>query len=126
MFDRIILDAPCSGLGVLRRNPDAKWVLSKSNLASYQNRQATFLNTLAPLVKIGGTLVYTVCSIEPEENEDVVVRFLKERPSFTVDTELRDLLPEMSLFIDGQGLFRTFPHTSNMDGFFAVRLKRTR
>jgi 16S rRNA (cytosine967-C5)-methyltransferase len=126
MFDRIILDAPCSGLGVLRRNPDAKWVLSKSNLASYQNRQVTFLDTLTPLVKIDGILVYTVCSMEPEENEGVVEAFLKEHPSFIIDKDFRNLLPEMSLFIDKQGFFRTYPHTSNMDGFFAVRLRRTK
>ena len=126
MFDRIILDAPCSGLGVLRRNPDAKWVFAKSNLTSYQNRQVTFLDTLTPLVKIDGILVYTVCSIEPEENEGVVEAFLNEHPSFIIDKDFRNLLPEMSMFIDKQGFFKTYPHTSNMDGFFAVRLRRTK
>ena len=124
MFDRIILDAPCSGLGVLRRNPDAKWALSKSNLSAYQTRQLTFLDTLSSLVKKGGILLYTVCSIEPEENETVVDMFLKGHPSFAIDDELSDLSPDMSLFVDDRGFFRTYPHTSRMDGFFAVRLKR--
>jgi 16S rRNA (cytosine967-C5)-methyltransferase len=126
MFDRIILDAPCSGLGVLRRNPDAKWVLSKSNLTAYQKQQVTFLETLTPLVKTDGILVYTVCSIEPEENEGVVAAFLKEHPSFIIDKDFGNLLPQLSLFIDKKGFFRTIPHTSDMDGFFAVRLRRTR
>ena len=125
-FDRIILDAPCSGLGVLRRNPDAKWVMSKSNLASYQKQQVTFLETLAPLVKADGILVYTVCSIEPEENEGAVMEFLKNHPSFIIDKDFRNLPPQLASLIDQKGFFRTVPHTSNMDGFFAVRLKRTR
>jgi 16S rRNA (cytosine967-C5)-methyltransferase len=124
MFDRVILDAPCSGLGVLRRNPDAKWVLAKRNLTAYQEQQLSFLDTLTPLVKTDGILVYTVCSIEPEENEGVVTAFLEAHPSFAIDKDVRDLLPQLSFFIDKEGFFRTYPHTANMDGFFAVRLRR--
>jgi 16S rRNA (cytosine967-C5)-methyltransferase len=124
MFDRIILDAPCSGLGVLRRNPDAKWMASKSNFESYQARQLSFLDTLSSLLKSKGILVYTVCSIEPEENEAVVMEFLKKHPSFVIDKDFRNLLTDLSGFVDDNGFFRTLPHTGHMDGFFAVRLRR--
>ncbi len=83
-FDRILLDAPCSGLGVMRRNPDIKWVLSKKNLTYYNTRQFKLLKRLAPLVKPSGVLVYAVCSMEPEENEAVVQAFLHDHPEFSL------------------------------------------
>jgi 16S rRNA (cytosine967-C5)-methyltransferase len=84
-FDRILLDAPCSGLGVLRRNPDTKWSVSKKNLLRYQKRQITFLDNLAPLVAASGILVYAVCSTEPEENEAVINDFLSRHPEFEIE-----------------------------------------
>jgi len=123
-FDRILLDAPCSGLGVLRRNPDAKWASAKQNLEQFQKRQIDMLAHLAPLLKTGGTLLYTVCSMEPEENEEVVAAFLQEHPEFTVDKDKATFSDAMRPFVDGDGYFRTFPHVHNMDGFFSVRLKR--
>jgi 16S rRNA (cytosine967-C5)-methyltransferase len=123
-FDRILLDAPCSGLGVLRRNPDAKWSLSKMNFAHYQQRQATFLQTLAPMVKIGGILQYVVCSFEPEENEQVVAGFLKKHSNFSIHKSYGTLAEVVRSFVDDNGFFRTYPHTSHMDGFFSVRFKR--
>ena len=124
MFDRILLDAPCSGLGVLRRNPDAKWAAFKHNLDYYQSRQLTFLDRLAPLVKPNGILIYTVCSIEPEENETVVDNFLKAHPSFVIDDDVRRLFSKLSSMTDKKGFFRTLPHVHRMDGFFAVRLRK--
>jgi len=124
MFDRILLDAPCSGLGVIRRNPDAKWIRSKMNLKTYHQRQTDFLSVLAPQVKIGGILQYVVCSLEPEENEHVVTRFQQNCPNFTVE-KAPDIPPNLKSFVDTDGCFRTYPHTSNMDGFFAVRFKRS-
>jgi len=123
MFDRILLDAPCSGLGVIRRNPDAKWTPSKMNLPTYHQRQTAFLNILAPRVKIGGILQYVVCSLEPEENEHVVGAFLESCPNFMVDKS-PDIPSHLKSFVDADGHFRTLPHTGNMDGFFAVRFKR--
>jgi len=123
-FDRILLDAPCSGLGVLRRNPDAKWSLSKMNFAHYQQRQITFLHTLAPMTKIGGILQYVVCSLEPEENEQVVAGFMKQHPNFTIYDSYDTLVEVVRPFVDDKGYFRTYPHTSHMDGFFSVRFKR--
>lgn len=123
-FDRILLDAPCSGLGVLRRNPDAKWSLSKMNFSRYQQRQITFLHTLAPMIKIGGILQYVVCSLEPEENEQVVAGFMKQHPNFTIHDSYDTLAEVVRPFVDDNGYFRTYPHTSHMDGFFSVRFKR--
>ncbi len=123
-FDRILLDAPCSGLGVLRRNPDAKWAFSKMNLEHYQQRQTQFLQTLAPMVKIGGILQYVVCSLEPEENEQVVAAFMERHPNFMIYTSYDTLAETVRPFVDDNGFFRTYPHTSQMDGFFSVRFKR--
>ena len=76
-FDRIMLDAPCSGIGVMRRNPDIKWYRSEKALAKNKTRQVRLLENLAPAVKPGGVLVYAVCSPEPEENEEVIDQFLR-------------------------------------------------
>ena len=123
-FDRILLDAPCSGLGVLRRNPDAKWVSSKMNLDHYQHRQLTFLQTLAPMLKTGGILQYVVCSLEPEENEQVVAGFIQKHPNFSIHRSPKTLSKNVQSFVDDNGFFRTYPHISHMDGFFSVRFKR--
>jgi 16S rRNA (cytosine967-C5)-methyltransferase len=123
-FDRILLDAPCSGLGVLRRNPDAKWHTKEHDLIRQSIRQALFLDNLAHLIKPNGILVYCVCSMEPEENESVVIDFLNRHRNFAIENN-RERLPDKarSLFTD-KGYLKTFPHLHNMDGFFAVRLKR--
>ena len=123
-FNRILLDAPCSGLGVLRRNPDAKWAKAKQNLASFQKRQIEILTHTAPLLKVDGILLYTVCSMEPEENEEVVEAFVQNHPDFMVEKDTETIPDVIQSFVDRDGYFRTFPHTHNMDGFFSVRLKR--
>jgi 16S rRNA (cytosine967-C5)-methyltransferase len=123
-FDRVLLDAPCSGLGVLRRNPDTKWQVSKKNLGRYQARQIRFLENLASLVRPSGILVYAVCSTEPEENEAVVRSFLDKHPAFEVEKNPPGLPDKARCFLNSEGFLRTFPHLSGMDGFFAVGLKR--
>ncbi len=87
-FDRILLDAPCSGLGVLRRNPDIKWKSREAGLKRHAEIQKRFLENLAPMLKPQGVLVYAVCSIEPEENEAVIDAFLKKHPKFVIDKKL--------------------------------------
>ena len=123
-FDHILLDAPCSGLGVLRRNPDAKWLTSANRLNSYKARQINFLNNLAQLVKPSGTLVYAVCSTEPEENEEVVKGFLNKHSEFVVNNKLEGLPKNVYSLINKNQYLKTFPHINNMDGFFAVCFKR--
>ena len=125
-FDRILLDAPCSGLGVLRRNPDAKWSSQKADIARSARRQARFLDHLAPLVKKNGVLVFAVCSMEPEENEGVIKTFLKNHANFAITGAQsmgeKSVLP----FLGEDGFFRSAPHIDHMDGFFAARLQCTR
>ncbi|WP_319409247.1 16S rRNA (cytosine(967)-C(5))-methyltransferase RsmB [uncultured Desulfosarcina sp.] len=125
-FDRILLDAPCSGLGVLRRNPDAKWSSQKADIARSAGRQARFLDHLAPLLKKNGMLVFSVCSMEPEENEGVIKTFLKNHVNFAI-TDAQSVEEKTVLtFMDENGFLRTAPHIHHMDGFFAARLQRTR
>jgi len=124
-FDRILLDAPCSALGVLRRNPDAKWKKTEMDLNRLRADQLHFLGCLAPLIKRGGRLVYCVCSLEPEEGEYVVEDFLKNQAQFVIDREPVGLFDVDERLVDSSGFFRSLPHEHDMDGFFAVRLKRT-
>ena len=123
-FDRILLDAPCSGLGVMRRNPDIKWRASRQNLTAYRDRQIRLLENLARLVKPTGTLVYSVCSPEPEENESVVEEFLKKHREFAISNAGGRLPQKFRLAAETAGAFRTFPRLTMMDGFFFIRFKR--
>ncbi|RPH49425.1 MAG: 16S rRNA (cytosine(967)-C(5))-methyltransferase RsmB [Desulfobacteraceae bacterium] len=123
-FDRILLDAPCSNMGVIRRNPDVKWKLPEKKLLHYKRRQLLFLNNLANLLKPSGIIVYAVCSTEPEETEEVLKEFLIKRPDFGIDNNTL-YLPESSCgLLNSRGFIRTYPHINNMDGFFSVRFKR--
>lgn len=122
-FDRILLDAPCSGLGVLRRNPDAKWSVSENDIERLHGLQSTLLKNLALLLKPSGALVYVVCSTEPEENDLVIEEFLKTNPDFRTDPIRKaEFIPRDC--ITDNGFFKTFPHQLTMDGFFAARLKK--
>jgi 16S rRNA (cytosine967-C5)-methyltransferase len=122
-FDRILLDAPCSNMGVLRRNPDVKWGLQEKNLTRYGKRQLLFLENLANLLKPSGMMLYAVCSTELEENEYVIKEFLIRRPDFAIDNAL-DMPECLRPLVDSGGFIKTYPHLNNMDGFFSVRLKR--
>ena len=123
-FDRILLDAPCSGLGVLRRNPDIKWKSSEADLKRHAAVQKRFLENLAPLVKSNGILVYAVCSIEPEENEVVIAAFLKKHPEFVIDKSVGKLPEALHALVEPGTGFKTLPFLNHMDGFYFVRLKR--
>ena len=119
-FDRVLLDAPCSATGVIRKNPDVKYRHTEEDLLTYKAKQAELLRTVSRLLKRGGTLVYSVCSMEPEEGEETVNEFLKAAPDFRmIDTEVTFLRD----FIDG-GLLKTYPHRHHMDGFFGASLCR--
>ncbi|MBI9084477.1 MAG: 16S rRNA (cytosine(967)-C(5))-methyltransferase RsmB [Desulfobacterales bacterium] len=123
-FDRILLDAPCSGLGVLRRNPDGKWVRRPEDISACALRQQKLLSSLAGLVKTGGLLVFAVCSMEPEENEAVIEGFLKHRTAFVLEKAPQALPQPARLLMTPEGYFRTTPHQHGMDGFFAAVLRR--
>jgi 16S rRNA (cytosine967-C5)-methyltransferase len=118
LFDRILVDAPCSATGVIRKNPDAKYRHKAGDLRDYKSKQAELLYTTSRFLKEDGRLVYSVCSTEPEEGEDAVNEFLKAAHDFRIiDTEVSFLKD----FMDS-GLLRTYPHRHNMDGFFGVAL----
>ncbi len=124
LFDRILLDAPCSGMGVIRRNPDTKWSAKRKKIEYLKDRQVALLENMAELVKPSGKIVYAVCSTEPEENEEVVNFFLDKHPEFVIAKGSFDFDDKLLPLIDKNGFFKTFPHLNKMDGFFAVSLKR--
>jgi len=123
-FDRVLLDAPCSGLGVMRRNPDIKWRAAKRNLSKYKTRQIRLLDNISRLVKPSGILVYAVCSTEPEENEMVIEQFLKKHPEFAINNDSGKIPDKLRTAADSPGVLKTYPLLSEMDGFFAIRLKK--
>jgi 16S rRNA (cytosine967-C5)-methyltransferase len=118
--DGVLVDAPCSNLGVLRRNPEVKWRRQPSDLALASRRQAEILDAAATMVRPGGRLVYATCSLEPEENEAVAGAFLAAHPGFEIDP-----LDEFPLPLDADGWLRCLPHRHGTDGFSAVRFRRS-
>ncbi|MFZ5564818.1 MAG: 16S rRNA (cytosine(967)-C(5))-methyltransferase RsmB [Thermodesulfobacteriota bacterium] len=124
VFDRILADCPCSGTGVIRRNPDTRWRLLEKDLSRLQHDQVAMLVNLAGCLRPGGVLVYAVCSMEPEENEAVARGFLNIRRDFDIEKGTAGLLPALAACVDAEGFFRTRPWPHGMDGFFGVRLKK--
>lgn len=123
-FDRILVDAPCSGLGVLRRHPDAKWRKGAELIATMSHQQLAILHWLSHFLKPEGTMVYVTCSTEPEENQQVVQAFLRHHPDFQLDMISEDLPPPARDFVHDKYWFQTWPGAEDLDGFFAVRLRR--
>jgi len=122
-FQRILLDAPCSGLGVIRRNPEGKWWKTAADVAELVRGQKTILENLAGYLKRGGILLYATCSTTREENEAVIDDFLSRHSDFVLE-DLRILFPAYGELFTEQGCFRGWPHRQGMDGFFAARLKK--
>ena len=122
-FDAILLDAPCTGWGTIRRNPDIKWRTTPQDITRLAETQHRMLQNMARLVRRGGRIVYTTCTIYDEENERVVQRFLEENGDYILDRG-KVAIPAPELFDDG-GYFRTAPHRHGMDGFFAARMVRS-
>jgi 16S rRNA (cytosine967-C5)-methyltransferase len=124
-FDKILIDAPCSGLGVLRRHPDGRWSKSEETIPEKQAIQMKILKNCSALLKPGGALVYATCTTEPEENEGVVTDFLSEAGDlFRTDDPLPYLPQQAARLVDKRGFFHTYPHAPEMDGFFGARLVR--
>jgi 16S rRNA (cytosine967-C5)-methyltransferase len=122
--DKVLLDAPCSGLGAIRRKPDIKWNHNQKMIEKYYPAmQRELLDSAAKALKPGGALVYSTCTFEPEENEEVIHGFLKKFKNFCA--EKPDAVTLFEGFIDESGYFlKTFPYKHNMDGFFAAKIKR--
>ena len=122
--DRVLVDAPCSGLGTLRRNPDLKWRQDADAVAELAVKQANILEAAARLVRPGGRVVYATCSLLTEENEAIVDAFLAKHPDFAL-TPASSVLARQGIVVDGDTL-RLLPHRHGTDGFFAAVLDKRR
>ncbi|MBQ2087373.1 MAG: 16S rRNA (cytosine(967)-C(5))-methyltransferase RsmB [Selenomonas sp.] len=117
MADRVLVDAPCSGLGVLRRKPDARWNKSAEEIARLPELQLQILNSAAKALKDGGVLVYSTCTIEPAENQEVVAKFLADHPEFTLE-QTGAFLPQPRQ----AEMVQLYPQRDGTDGFFIARM----
>ncbi len=122
-IDRVLVDAPCSGLGTLRRNPDLKWRQSPQSVEELKRKQAAILRSAANLLKPGGRLVYATCSLLAEENEDIVAAFLAGRADFR-QLDCAEILREARIALDTGLFLKLFPHLHSTDGFFAAAFAR--
>ena len=121
-FDRVLVDAPCSGLGTLRRDPDIRWRRTERDLVVFARDQLALLDRAAAVVRPGGRLVYATCSSEPEENESVVDIFLASRRDFTPLDLRGDAPPAIAPLLDERGRLRTLPFAHGLEAFFAAAL----
>jgi 16S rRNA (cytosine967-C5)-methyltransferase len=122
-FDRVLVDAPCSGLGTVRRDPDIRWRRTETELPALAGDQVALLTRAAEAVSPGGRLVYATCSSEPEENEQVVARFLEGQAGFEL-VDLHGESPVLDPLIDDRGMLRTLPFAHSLEAFFAAALRR--
>jgi 16S rRNA (cytosine967-C5)-methyltransferase len=119
-FNRVLVDAPCTGTGTLRRNPEIRWRITPEDISASSKRQTNILSNVARLLKRGGRLVYSTCSVEREENEDVISRFLHENAGFTqLTTNVRPGLRTVE-----NEAARIWPHRDGADGFFIASFER--
>jgi 16S rRNA (cytosine967-C5)-methyltransferase len=123
-FDRVLVDAPCSGLGTLRRNSDARWRVKPETPALLATLQGSLLERGSEVLRRGGCLVYSTCTLTREENEQVVANFIGHHPNFRI-VERDELPDELAPLVGDDGFLRCHPHRHDADGFFAVRLERT-
>jgi 16S rRNA (cytosine967-C5)-methyltransferase len=122
--DTVVLDAPCSALGIVRRHPEIKTRLQEGDLETFPPRQQAMLAAAAPLVRPGGRLLYITCSPEPAENEEVIAAFLSTHPDFPLYSDPALLPPAARDLVQPSGFFHTAPETHDLDGFFAAVLVR--
>ena len=123
-FDRILLDAPCSGLGVMRRKPDMKYTKKEEDLFQLQNVQKTLLESVSPLLRKNGILVYSTCTIDLEENQNVVIDFLQNHSEFEFDEALINRVPEGIRPLVKNGEVQILPQYFNSDGFYIACLRK--
>ena len=122
--DAVLIDAPCSGFGTLRRHPNIVWNKTQKQLKGLRNLQYRLLKYVAPHIKPGGLLVYSTCTIEPSENQDIVRSFLDRFSMFSIE-HAAEFLPDIPrTMISSEGFLQTFPHEHGIDGTFAARLRR--
>jgi 16S rRNA (cytosine967-C5)-methyltransferase len=125
VFDAVLVDAPCSGLGTIRRDPDVRWRRTEADLEPLAAAQREMLAQAAAVVRPGGRLVYSTCSSEPEENEDVVRDFLAEHPEFRrARPVVFEQRPELAALLDDEGALKTLPFRDGLEAFYAAMLIR--
>ena len=124
-FDRVLVDAPCSGLGDYLSKPDIKYNITPEGIAALHETQTAILDAACRYVKPGGTLVYSTCTLFKEENEQTVVAFLKAHPEFSLNG-LERMLPEKFAKQTVDGMLTLYPHVSGTDGFFIARMTRSK
>jgi 16S rRNA (cytosine967-C5)-methyltransferase len=124
-FATVVVDAPCSGLGTLRRDPDIRWRRQRDDLTSLAASQLTLVRQAAATVAPGGRLIYATCSSEPEENEQVAAQFAREFPLFA-PIDARQLHPALTPVVDSQGHLRTEPDRHGLEAFFGAAFERAR
>lgn len=120
-FDRILIDAPCSGLGLMRRRPEIRYNKTKQDILSLQKLQLEILNEASKTLKLGGELIYSTCTITQEENQEVVRQFSEKNKEFS---RAKVELPESELQVSKDGSLTIYPHQYGTDGFFICRLKK--
>lgn len=120
LADVVLVDAPCTGMGTLSKKPDIKWRRTLDDIRKMAAMQLQILSHASELVKVGGCVAYSTCTIEPEENEGVIASFLAKHPNFTIDAAENSLNPVVCV----NGFMQTFPHRHRSDGAFAARLVR--
>ena len=126
VFDAVLIDAPCSGLGTIRRDPDVRWRRSEADLVRFADAQREMLDGLATVVRPGGRIVYSTCSSEPDENEAVVTDFLASHPGFRRATPQRFAeRPALSALLDADGALKTLPFRDELEAFYAAGLVRS-
>jgi 16S rRNA (cytosine967-C5)-methyltransferase len=123
-FDRVLVDAPCSGLGTLRRNPDLKWRQMPEDVAELNVKQANILARAAKLTKTGGRLIYATCSLLKDENENIAEQFLATHPDFKL-LNAAEILAQQQIALDTGNYLKLLPHLHNTDGFFAAVFEKT-
>ena len=123
LFDRVLADVPCSGTGTLSKKPDIKWKRDLLDIRRMNENQLKYITKASSLVKPDGYLVYSTCSIEPEENYGIVEKFLNSNPDYQL-ISARGIFPDE--LIDDNGCIQTLPHVHQMDGAFAAKIWRAK
>ncbi|WP_042356293.1 16S rRNA (cytosine(967)-C(5))-methyltransferase RsmB [Bacillus rubiinfantis] len=123
-FDKILLDAPCSGFGVMRRKPDIKYSKKEQDVSQLSKIQVNLLQAVAPMLKQGGILVYSTCTVDKQENEQTMQAFLRDHPEFVEDTELKERMPEAIQPLITHFDLQIFPQDFGSDGFYIAALRK--